>query len=128
MQFFYGFVGTSGFLTTLPENAAVIAGMIVVMKCRTNDTNNKILWRAPMIENLPTKIFTGERISKEWSEICYVNSSLYGQYDLVINSTMPAGTQYVCQEGQFGHENGNMSTAELIVLGKCIFLNIEVSF
>lgn len=102
--------------------------MTVVMKCRTTDTgvNQRILWRAPLTESYPNKIYDEGRIANEWSDISYVNNSFSGQYDLVINSTMSAGTQYVCQKGPFGYLNSNLfGIAELVVLGKCIFI-IEV--
>jgi len=112
-------IETFSFLTTIPENAAVINGTTVVMKCRTNDTREKIFWRAPTNEILPKKISNGERISREWSRICYVNNSLSGQHDLIINTTMSAGTQYVCQEGPYANSS-LAGIAELVVLGKYI--------
>lgn len=94
------------------------------MKCRSNDTSKEIFWRAPVIEILPKKIARGGRISEEWSHIIYVNNSLSGQHDLIVDTTtMSAGTQYVCQEGPYDHVNGSLvGIAQLVVLGTYMYI------
>lgn len=92
------------------------------MTCRTNDTNTSVLWRRLTKDSSPQKIFTGQRLSTEHSHVYQVNSSLSGQYDLIINASLLLAKQYICQEGPFGHEDGNFGSCELIVLGKISLL------
>lgn len=110
------------YLLTVPENKVVYAheGTPVVMNCRTNSFDVNVLWKllTKKQETRLQKISSGDQIAPNLFHIYQVNRSLLGQYDLIFTATLLTGGQYICQEGPFGHEDGNMSSAELVVLGK----------
>ena len=104
---------------TRPENQAVLQGQRTMFSCSLNRTSSNETKPAAWVFRKPTSdstaiIFNGYTMTSEFTTLTILNTSINGQYDLIINDTrLENAGSYTCMV-----DRQRTSSAQLVVLSE----------